>query len=726
MTRLRPVALLLLAIPAIAAAQPDARCVAPLDRGVDRSLPIDGRLHALVLFIDYADDTLRPKHDFWRVGEEPQWLPSFIDATPEQSSGEKLNITSYFRAMSLGRLALTGESFYVQAPKPLDRYVRSVRNDGTAEPEDQAESVPGYTVRDVLRELAPRVDMSRFDRWTIRPDPSGGMIVEEGPDGAIDLAIVGFRIWYGRRMGYGFRAMGWAGGNDTFDLADGRRLTVSNICYGLNVAFYFPGIFDTFVHEIGHRYSLPHQYAAGIWSIMSGVEAVGYLMNGPERERVGWGRMIDVDRDTVVTIPDLASTGAACRIRYPIAGEVFVLENHQFLPTPGITRALDGSVHGYDVVDRTPGGAPGLYVVRSWGGSLEPRPADGTWKWSAPEWVTASWSATQQIPVFERAELWRDSGLSDRDWIPYENDPLDGSNGYQPVFAWRDPSTGRVSRGDRPLLWGDGNDRYTVDGANVLSAWSSPSSQTIRRTSDTTYAIEHCTVEIIEQRGSDIVVRVRFTDRLAGPPSRPLGVRATWSDAGAPMPHVTWPASIEPDVLGDSSRPAPGHYQIERRLEDRIGRTVQQWAVVGRVAGDATAFIDTAFAQMPPSPAYHLAPIPSYRIRAIDAQGLESNPSAPFALARGAYRLDSADATRSIWILPNPIVGSGSILYSIAEDGDAEISVHDAAGRLVLEHRGHHVRGDYRVPFAPESEGAFVATVRTGARVVRERIAVVR
>jgi hypothetical protein len=711
-------ALLILSLPLTAAAQSGP---------VPRSLPNSGRLHALVIFIDYPDDTIRPLHDFWRVGETPQWLASCIDRTVENPSGEKVNLTSYFRAMSLGALELTGDAYYVQAPKPLWRYAQSLRNDGTPEPEVQSRQAPWYTQRDVLRKLAPTIDMSRYDRWTIRDAGAGVYEIEEGPDGAIDLAIIAFRSRFGRGEGNGFGPMGWFAMDDTLTLETGGQLAISNTAAALDVAFYFPKVLDILLWNIGRLYMLRSQYGAGMWSMMSGAESVSNLMNGLERERVGWGHVIDIDRDTVVTIPDLASTGVSCRILYPTSGRVFYLENHQAQSQPGLTSALDGSTLTYDVVDRTEGGAPGLYVVRSNGGELLPMPADGLWTWRIHSWVTAVWSTTKQIPVYERVRLERDTGRNDRDWLPAFDNPVDGSDNYEPIFAWIDPSTGYISRGDRPLVWGDGNDRFTADGANVFSRWSSPSSTVRWWTSDTTRVEESCTMEVLDETADGIVVRVRFSDELAGPPSRPLGVRAHWSDDASAVPVVTWPASIEPDVIGGEGSTMTGRYEIWRSLCDRAGRRLDDWRLIGEVPADVLELTDTAFGAMMRSDLrYHLPPIPFYRIRVIDTLGIASNPSARFGLMRGVATLRSDDTTRRLWILPNPIHSSGTILYSVPEDAEVAVTIHDALGREMLSHRAFHVRGDYSIPFDPPSEGAYVVQMRYGEAVVQERIVVVR
>lgn len=66
-------------------------------------LPSRGTINALVVFIDFADDTTDIANVNWPRGEDstdmtghgPNFMNLFIDRTPEQQSGRKGNVTTF-------------------------------------------------------------------------------------------------------------------------------------------------------------------------------------------------------------------------------------------------------------------------------------------------------------------------------------------------------------------------------------------------------------------------------------------------------------------------------------------------------------------------------------------------------------------------------------------------------------------------------------------------------
>lgn len=165
-------------------------------------LPSKGTINALVVFIDFEDETDDISNVNWPRGEGPigigpRWMGQFIDLTPDQQSGQKFNITTYFRDMSFGQLSIIGYPIYRRARRTLAAYRGDPRT---------ATNIPYWATREVLMSLTAQDvgGWSRFDTITTNRYYQQRI----GPDGVIDLIIVCFRSDYGRRLSEGWRAEG--------------------------------------------------------------------------------------------------------------------------------------------------------------------------------------------------------------------------------------------------------------------------------------------------------------------------------------------------------------------------------------------------------------------------------------------------------------------------------------------------------------------------------------
>jgi len=81
-----------------------------------------GTVKALLIFIDFPDDSEDPNNQTWPVGEGPNYLAEIVDETEEQNSGLKHNLTTFFRKMSFDQFTMIGKAYYQQTPNDLSWY----------------------------------------------------------------------------------------------------------------------------------------------------------------------------------------------------------------------------------------------------------------------------------------------------------------------------------------------------------------------------------------------------------------------------------------------------------------------------------------------------------------------------------------------------------------------------------------------------------------------------
>lgn len=138
-----------------------------------------GTVKALLIFIDFKDDTNDPTNPTRPVGTGPNFLNSIVDETETINSGIYANVSTFFKDMSYGQFRMIGKAYFVQAPESIAFYRRAYRDQEVK-----------YSTRDAIQILDQMVDFSDFDRWT-----STYYNHTLDPDGKIDMVFVCYRIW---------------------------------------------------------------------------------------------------------------------------------------------------------------------------------------------------------------------------------------------------------------------------------------------------------------------------------------------------------------------------------------------------------------------------------------------------------------------------------------------------------------------------------------------------
>jgi hypothetical protein len=77
-------------------------------------LTAQGELKLLVVFVRFKDDV--SAHPYWPVGGNPDNYNTFIDANLLSNSTHYINLTNYYKKMSLGVYKVTGQAISVETP----------------------------------------------------------------------------------------------------------------------------------------------------------------------------------------------------------------------------------------------------------------------------------------------------------------------------------------------------------------------------------------------------------------------------------------------------------------------------------------------------------------------------------------------------------------------------------------------------------------------------------
>lgn len=488
-------------------------------------IPSIGTVRALMIFIDFSDDSYNSSDTTWPVGDGPSYLERIIDEDAGTPSGWQYNVTTFFNDQSFENLHLVGTAIYRQALHSYADYA----NDNT-----WRTNIPYWATRHVIEALDEEdFDFSPYDNWT----RNGPYDIDPGGDGVIDMIFSCYR--YRPSFSNGFLAEGWAhlGGGDNYTVAkDEYTIEAGYPGSGVTVIqmIQYPRL-EHVVHEFGHYLGLPHNYSGGLWSLMGHrYPNVSSFMNSYERERLGWITFETISApDTTTTLADLGYNGDACRIAIPNTNPTqwYYLENHQLL-TP------------YDYVEIN--GAPGLHILHDNGyGGLQVIAADGRWNWSNPFWILNPWGSGpgDSIPVYKKGTISRSSGYTDKVSIPHSK------NGSNLMHAWIDEESSSGQVITFPRYKGEGRDRFTLDYNNVFSPWSGCASNMIG-------------IEITGTPNNNINLKFYPTTPANAPPSKPQGlVVGRYNQYGFYYPHLQWSAMQEPDVVSG------GNMEVWRRLK---------------------------------------------------------------------------------------------------------------------------------------------------------------
>jgi hypothetical protein len=681
---------------------PDYQTLLNAAPATSRIIPSSGVFRVLWLFTEFPEDTVLANDGRWPVGKGPSYLNTVIDSTVEQHSGVKNNITSYFRDMSNGRLEVIGTTRYIRAPKPLANYASSTKLDGTPEPENQSGDIHKFVLRDILNQLDKSTDFARFDNYNSAGEPQ--------PDGIVDLVMICYRNPYTPSL---IDELYWRGGPRTLEdsiALDQGSLHVSRTHLVFNIGQLVHEYF-IFLYELGLQL-LPIttvvQNSPGVWSIIRGSQVSSSMMNATERSQLGWCKMIAVNSDTTIALTDYLRTGIAASVRIPLSKRdtgTYYLEYHRKERSPYLNKATNGNDATFDMADITEDVRPGLYILKvvERRGFLEIVTADGAWDWTTSEGVSALWSDWQRLPIFERVAVNRNNGLTDRMLIPFF-DPQTNRQISQPIYAWRDRISRELSNTRTGLYAGDGGDAWRSDENNIFSPWSNPSTSWnwFSNTPDKDLAIQ-----VLEERGDTLMVRITYHDPLTLPPSRPQDLHFANDLSDQRVRKLRWELNVEPDVIDTVSIDnSPGTFELWRRVETVVGNVVEEWHPIATMGAGVQAYDDGDYATTYscigtdcPEP-----PTISYRLRVRDSDGLWSTFSAPVEVHSKRAHLQVARTDTRNFVLPNPVLAEAQLFYTVATAGEVRISIVDITGeRKAVVVDGHREPGVYVTDLPIES-----------------------
>ena len=280
--------------------------------------PKKRKMHALALLVDFSDNPgTRPAKDFHKL--------LFDKANPD-------SMTSFYKAMSYGGIAVTGEVIgYVRAPKPYSYYTAGESGTGNTFPRN----TPGL-LKDALTIFCQTDNLKRFDSdgdgfvdGIFLIHAGGGAEAEPNPTKRKNM------IWSHK----------WT-------------LPTPFVNQGVKVFAYSTepedGKVGVFSHEFGHVLGLPDLYdttyrshGVGDWCLMGG----GSWGGGGDRPtrmscwclaKLGWIKPKVITKRTSVKLKSLEVRKTECR-RLWTAGaggpEYFLIENRQ---TTGLDAAVPG------------------------------------------------------------------------------------------------------------------------------------------------------------------------------------------------------------------------------------------------------------------------------------------------------------------------------------------------------------------------------------------------
>ena len=309
-----------------------------LDKNDGKHVTAHGTLRILVVFAKFPDGSTNNIPSYWDDGY-PSFATNsgenaFIDGTADQQSDHFMNLTNYFRQMSMGKLTVLGDVVKVEAPKASTEY--DSRHDAN---------------RDILKKIDVDmgVDFSPYDNW----ENTGDYMNKNDPDGKVDMIAM---IWRGDPISSNGDQLFSHEGEASLD--SGHNLDVDNNQRVINFSFRSGSgftvkalssarsLFQDTIHEFAHwllggvhPYSdndltKPDSYDGPIhrvWSMLQNSFIRANSANTFERDRLGWINAVEITQNTTGQLGDFYDTGEAY-VYHPDNGETnefFYIENHQ-------------------------------------------------------------------------------------------------------------------------------------------------------------------------------------------------------------------------------------------------------------------------------------------------------------------------------------------------------------------------------------------------------------
>lgn len=631
-------------------ADTDPLCNAPAGGAINLSqvggiyLTAQGTIKVLVVFASFKNDN--SYHPYWPVGQPPQNYNTFIDPNLQTGSTHYINLTNYFKKISLGVYNVIGQAVYVEAPNTKSYYGSNYY----------------LANKEVLQQkVDPLVNFADFDNWS----SSANYTHSNQPDGTVDMIIMIWRTsttsWFFDSSWSGEASLGYG---TTYTLEGGTKTIKTS--YGLNsgsgVTVHFWGErtpernFKVSVHETGHwLLGGSHPYGVGndkhkLWGILTLADE-GICANTYERERLAWINPTPITGDVLnAPFQDYVEYGTAYKY-HPSNGatnEYFYFENHQKLSI-------------YDNATNNPNDK-GIFILHQQGvynetNNIRVKTSNGQWDWVQTGTTTCFGGVS--VPKFKPTGVNR-AGRNNKDILLKTN----GSSeflfylDYSGIGDWSNTGCGG-------WLLGEGlNNAFNTTYNNVFSNYSNPWAR--RWTNDAT---NNFTMEIIAQNGSVVNVKFYITNPTNGKPAKPQGL-TIGSNPGDGLVRLQWAANIEPDL---------SLYEVSRKV-DEYGTG---WIVIATTIN--TYYVDQ---EMYYAPGAGLVGS-HYRIRAKDTQGFYSLYSEEVSERTEPMNKEATLVSNSviseykIQNYPNPFNPVTNLIYQIKESGLVQLKIYDILGKEV-------------------------------------------
>ncbi len=207
-------------------------------------VPAGGVFKVLVVFARFRDDV--DPHPYWPVGGNPDNYSTFIDPNQNTNSTHYINLTHYYKKMSIGTYKVFGQAVSVQTPHDKAYYITP------------PSTLPDRFLanKDVLQNAVdPLINFADYDKWRYDSDYHH----TEVSDGTVDMIVM---IWRGHNVFDNWGGEASLGYGGSFSVENGTKtIATSYRGYGepgSGVTIHYWGerapevMFKASVHEVGH------------------------------------------------------------------------------------------------------------------------------------------------------------------------------------------------------------------------------------------------------------------------------------------------------------------------------------------------------------------------------------------------------------------------------------------------------------------------------------------
>ncbi len=651
----------------------DPNSKAPPQRG-GRYFTEQGTIRALVVFVQFKDDSTNPNSTIWPPNQPPTYMNDVLDANLSQQSTTG-NLTHWMREMSFDKLKIYGDPYFVVTDCTKTWYETNSKD-------------YGHVNKDVLIKLdtTTTIDFADYDNWTF-----GYYNHSSQPDSIVDWIIMIHRedLASSFHPGNGIASLG--GFITVSDTSSSSNFKVQNGAYTIDRLYPGSGtslekgcegrVNRRYSHELGHLlYDGWHPSndgdGYGMWGLLF---SNANLINAYDRHQLRWVDVNDLSiTDSLdVSISDFITTGDAYRVELPgHSSEAFYIEFHEDISY------FDQFVN-YDDADL------GLYIYHVNGTGLFPsydiEAAEGKFNWSNPFWVPNPWG-NNTLPVFVQLEPNR-NGYDGRNQIPTVN-----PNGVHKIYLTDNDQDGQYEVNRR--VFGSVKDAFRMGKNQLFSPWSNPSSEAWSSSSPGgNVSIQLMDTTVVAGR-TIYNLRIRVTNHENGPPANPLLLNLqSYSSGGNDGIKITWAANREPDIAG---------YEVYRQINS---------GNITKISGSSLV-ADTFFVewgvQIASGPSTH-----TYYVKAVDTQNKTSNYSnglntaVQYVSQGGAKRgADGGETTIIPEIVelaqnfPNPFNPTTTFAFALPEAAPVRLTIFDLNGRQVAQLVNEELpAGRYEIPF---------------------------